>query len=102
MEINKFSISIGRVICLFFIGGSERAIVKWSKDNKNYIYMGCAFSYYQSKIEGYFGGVLFPNVEEGTHNLILLSDEGGNLLWVNAPEVTLVSINGESPSEILK
>ncbi|MEF9952460.1 MAG: hypothetical protein RR840_06960 [Clostridium sp.] len=76
-------------------------IVKWNKNNKRYIYMGCSYSHYISKMESVIGGVLFPNVEEGTYNVILLSDENGDLMWVNADEVVLVSVDGVNPREIL-
>ncbi|MEG0371023.1 MAG: hypothetical protein RR515_01780 [Clostridium sp.] len=76
-------------------------LVKWKKDNNKYIYMGCSFSHYVSKMESFIGGALLPNVEEGTYNVILLSNEKGELMWVNAEEVELISIDGKYPNEIL-
>lgn len=76
-------------------------IVEHQADNKRYIYLGASYSYYKEITPSLFGGNLFPNEEEGEFNAVLVSDGQGKLIWLSATEVTLVSIDGKSPEELL-
>lgn len=77
-------------------------IVEYKKDNKKYIYLGASYSFYKEVTPGFLGGNLFPNEEEGEFNCILASDEKGELIWLPATEVKVVSIDGKRVDEILE
>lgn len=77
-------------------------IVEHLKDNKRYIYIGASYSFYRDTSPSFFGGNLFPNEDEGEFNCVLVSDELGQLIWIPAGEIKVISINGIIPSEILQ
>lgn len=77
-------------------------IVEYLKDNKKYIYMGASYSYYKEISPSLLGGDLFPNQEEGEFNCVLVSDEKGQLIWLPALDVKLISVDDMNPGEILK
>lgn len=76
-------------------------VVENSKDKKRYIYIGASYSYYKDSRPGAFGGSLFPHEEEGEFSGVLVSNEKGEIMWVDTAEISVISIDGKTPGEIL-
>lgn len=76
-------------------------IVKHKKSNHHYILIGTSQSYYKDSMPSFFGGVLFPNEEEGEFKLAAICNDKGEIGWVPTAELIVVEVDKIKPMEIL-
>lgn len=76
-------------------------IVRNIETNKLFILIGTSYSYFKDSRESLFGGALFPHEEEGTFDLIAVTNENGNIEWIERNKIQVVEIDGSRPRDIL-
>lgn len=77
-------------------------LIKHETTGVQYVLIGTGYSYYKDSLPGAFGGVLFPNVDEGELQMVALCDASGDIRWLPTSEVTVLSVDGVAVSELLK
>lgn len=76
-------------------------IVQYKRDGKKYILLGTGFGAYKSTRPGVFFGNLLPNEEQGQITMVAVCDHAGNIQWTHSDELTVVEVDGDSPSTLL-
>lgn len=75
-------------------------IVKHNATGKNYCLLGTGFGVFQSKKPHFFLGNLMADVEEGEYAMVCVCDGAGRIYWIDADEVTVLSIDGQRVGEL--
>ncbi len=76
-------------------------IVEYNKNGKRFILLGTGFGVFKSSRPGLFGGDWFPNTDEGSESKVAVCDPKGKIYWANSDDLTVVSVDGELPADIL-
>ena len=76
-------------------------IVRHNESNKRYVLVGAGFGAYTSARPSLIFGSLLPTEDEGTLPGVALCDEEGRVEWVRSEEVTVLSVDGEAPADLL-
>ena len=76
-------------------------IVRYKRDGKKYILLGTGFGAYKATRPGVFFGNLLPNEEQGQITMVAVCDIDGNIRWTHSDELTVVEVDGDSPSALL-
>jgi hypothetical protein len=76
-------------------------IIEIIKTQKRYILIGSGFGSYQSKKPHLFFGNLAAETDKGTVRVIYVSDENGKIHAISPKFARVVSIDGQSPADIL-
>ena len=71
-------------------------IVKHNQTGKHYCLLGAGFGVFQSSKPNVFLGNLMADVEDGEYALVYVCNSKGELLWLDATQVTVVSIDGQN------
>ena len=75
-------------------------IVKHKETGKRYCLLGTGFGVFQSSKPNIFLGNLMADVEEGEYALICVCNSKGEIFWLEATQVTVVSIAGQNIQEL--
>lgn len=54
-------------------------LIKHETTGVQYVLIGTGYSYYKDSLPGAFGGVLFPNVDEGELQMVAVCDASGDI-----------------------
>lgn len=76
-------------------------IVVHDPTNRKYVLIGAGFGAFQSKKPNWLLGDLMADTTEGQHAMACVCDERGNLRWVESSHLTIVSVDGASPRDLL-
>lgn len=87
----------------FFSKGIPMAtIVIHNSTNQRYVLVGAGFGAFQSKKPNWFLGDLMADTTEGHFAMTCVCDKAGNLCWIESEQLTIISVDGVSPSELLE
>ena len=75
-------------------------IVRHNATGKNYCLLGTGFGAYQSKKPNMFLGNWMADIDEGQFAMACVCDSKGRVSWVQAEDITVVSIDGEDISSL--
>ena len=75
-------------------------IVKHNQTGKRYCLLGAGFGVFQSSKPNIFFGNLLADVEDGEYALVCVCDSKGELFWLDATQVTVISIDGQDIQEL--
>lgn len=75
-------------------------IVKHSTTGKNYCLLGTGFGVFQSSKPNWFLGNLMADVDEGQYAMACVCDSTGKIYWIDANDVTVVSVDGQNIGEL--
>ncbi len=76
-------------------------IVKHNENGKKYILLGTGYGAFKATRPSYFGGNLFPKNEEGTYQMVAITDETNKIFWCPSKDLTILSADGKTISEWL-
>ncbi|MCA9277266.1 MAG: hypothetical protein KDA29_14685 [Phycisphaerales bacterium] len=76
-------------------------IVKHNPSGKHYILLGAGYGMWASARPNRLLGDLFAADRNGQSRLLCLCDEQGGVEWAYAERVSIVSVDGLSPSQVL-
>lgn len=76
-------------------------IVKHNPSGKHYILLGAGYGMWASARPNRLLGDLFAADRNGQSRLLCLCDEQGGVEWAYAERVSIVSVDGMSPAEVL-
>lgn len=74
-------------------------IVRSKKDETEYILLGATYGMFRAQGPKGWSGI--PSVNEGDSRKVALCNKNGDIFYVNAHEVYVVSVDGKNPGEIL-
>ncbi len=69
---------------------------------KKYVLVGTGFGAFQSKKPNWLLGDLMADTSEGKHAMACVCDTNGKLRWVDSAYLSVVSIDGETPTALLE
>ena len=75
-------------------------IVKHNATGKNYCLLGTGFGVFQSSKPNMFFGNLMADVKEGQFAMICVCNSAGKIYWIDADDITVVSVNGQNVGEL--
>jgi uncharacterized SAM-dependent methyltransferase len=75
-------------------------IVKHNQTGKRYCLLGAGFGVFQSSKPNVFLGNLMADVEEGEYALVCVCNSKGEIFWLEATQVKVVSIDGQNIQEL--
>ena len=75
-------------------------IVKHNQTGKRYCLLGAGFGVFQSSKPNMFLGNLMADVEDGEYALVCVCNSKGEIFWLEATQVTVVSIDGQNVQEL--
>ncbi len=76
-------------------------IIKHNTTRKNYCLLGTGFGVFQSsKPHFLLGGDWLADVKEGEYALVCVCDSAGKVFWIDAQDVTVVSVDGQNIGEL--
>ena len=73
-------------------------IVRHEPNGENYILLGTGLGAYESTRPGVFG---LPNREEAQVTMVAVCNRDGSIQWTHSDELTVVGVDGDSPSALL-
>ncbi|WBW99642.1 hypothetical protein [Oceanirhabdus sp. W0125-5] len=79
-----------------------KTIVKQITTDKNFILVGTGFAAYKTSKPSTFMVNRLPRADEGVIPMVAVCDESGNIKWMKTNEIMIISIDGNSPLDILK
>lgn len=75
-------------------------IIKHNTTGKTYCLLGTGFGAYQSSKPNMFLGNWMADVAEGQYAMVCVCDKQGKVSWIQAENVSIVSIDGQNVSEL--
>ena len=75
-------------------------IIKQNTTGKNYCLLGTGFGVFQSAKPHFLLGSWVPDVQEGEYALVCVCDSAGKIYWIEAQDVTVVSVDGQNIGEL--
>ena len=75
-------------------------IVEHNETGKLYCLLGAGFGVFQSSKPNVFLGSLMADVEEGEYALVCVCNSKGEIFWLEATQVSVVSIDGQNVQEL--
>ncbi len=75
-------------------------VVEHNQTGKRYYLLGAGFGVFQSSKPNMFLGNLMADVEDGEYALVCVCNSQGEILWLDATQVTVVSIDGQTLQEL--
>ena len=76
-------------------------VVNHNPTGRRYVLVGAGFGAFQSKKPNWLLGDLMADTTEGQHAMACVCDEAGRLRWVESAQLTVISVDGDSPSKLL-
>ena len=76
-------------------------VVRSKKNSREYVLLGTGFGAYQSKKPNWFFGDLIADTAEGQFAMVCVCDSKGTVGWLESADVQVVSVDGQSLSEII-
>ena len=80
-------------------------IVEYTKEGehqgKRFILLGAGYGMFRSTRPGLLFGNLFPAEEKGSQSKLAVCDEDGKVLWGDADDLVVVSVDGVDPRSLL-
>ena len=76
-------------------------LVEHKEIGARYVLLGAGFGAYQSAYPGPFLGALSPTVESGQRSVLAVCNAAGEVLWFEADDLRVVSVDGVSPAAAL-
>ena len=78
------------------------ATIVWhEKRQAKYILLGAGFGSWKTEMRSTIAGALAPVGDEGHDTYALVSDADGHAMWVDTTQLTVLSVDGAKPSELL-
>lgn len=77
-------------------------IVKTKNSNVHGILVGVGFGMFATSKPGMFFGNLTSDEKSGQSEMAAVSTAEGEILWCETADLTIVSVDGEKPSALLK
>lgn len=75
-------------------------IIRHNTTGKNYCLLGTGFGVFQSSKPHFLLGDLFADVKEGEYALVCACDSAGKVFWIDAQDITVVSVDGQNIGEL--
>ena len=75
-------------------------IIKHNTTGKNYCLLGTGFGVFQSSKPHFLLGDWLADVKEGEYALVCACDSAGKVFWIDAQDVTVVSVDGQNIGEL--
>lgn len=75
-------------------------IVKNKATGKRYCLLGTGFGVYQSSKPNAFLGNWMADVDEGEYAMVCVCDSTGDIFWIAAEAVAVVSVDGQNIEEL--
>jgi len=76
-------------------------VVRHNETGQEWILLGTGFGIYKATRPSVFFGNLLPSDEEGQVTTVAVCDREGTIGWIHSNELTVVQVDGQSPSDIL-
>lgn len=76
-------------------------IVKLKNSDRYGILVGVGYGMFKSSRPGMIFGNMDPHEKSGESEMAAISTAGGDILWCPSDDLTIVSIDGNAPSEHL-
>ncbi len=76
-------------------------IVIETETQTRFLLVGSGFGAYMATRPGMFFGNLAPDETSGRLPMILVSNAGGELFWAESSDFEVLSVDGESPGDLL-
>jgi hypothetical protein len=70
------------------------------KPNDQFVLLGTGFGMFKAMRGATLGDILSKQ-DEGEKTLAALCGEDGNILWADSSELTVISVDGQSPKALL-
>ncbi len=83
-------------------GHQMATIVERVTSGKRYVLVGTGFGAFQSKKPNWLLGDLVADTTEGQHAMVCVCDGNGRLYWVESTQLTVVSVDGQPPDDLLQ
>lgn len=78
------------------------ATIVWHRDRETkYLLLGAGFAAFKSAVGHPVGGNLLPVTDAGELTYALVSDNEGNVSWVDTMQIHVISVDGVAPAELL-
>ena len=77
-------------------------IVESSFHNQRYVVVGSGFGMWEQTNPHWFFGNAAPVEKGGTVSVICVADRQGQISWIDASVLRVVSIDGQSPEDALR
>ncbi len=77
-------------------------IVRHHDDGADYILLGAGYGLYKSSRPSFFFGNLAPTEDSSSYSLVLISDGTGKVGWVRSEDITVVTVDGKAPADLLQ
>ena len=77
-------------------------IVIHTPTGRRYVLIGAGFGAFQSKKPNWLLGDLMADTTEGQLAMTCVCDKSGDLRWVESAQLTVISVDGVSPTELLE
>lgn len=75
-------------------------IIKHNTTGKNYYLLGTGFGVFQSSKPHVLLGNLIADVQEGEYAMVCACDGAGKIFWIDAQDVTIVSVDGQNIGDL--
>ena len=77
-------------------------IVKLKNSDKHAVLVGVGYGMFKSARPNAFFGDLLPSEKSGESQMAAVSTASGDILWCSSSDLTIISIDGESPRKQLE
>ena len=77
-------------------------IVKLKNSDKHAVLVGVGYGMFKSARPSAFFGDLLPSEKSGESQMAAVSTASGDILWCSSSDLTIISIDGESPRKQLE
>lgn len=75
-------------------------IIEHNTTGKKYCLLGTGFGVFQSSKPNVFLGNLLADVDQGQYAMVCVCDSLGKIYWIDAGEITVVSVNGQNIGDL--
>ncbi len=75
-------------------------IVEHKETQMRFVLLGTGFGMYRAKAPNMLFGNLLPETEKGFEQVICACKPNGEILWLRAKDVKVISIDGKSPDQV--
>ncbi|MEO0415425.1 MAG: hypothetical protein AAF226_10795 [Verrucomicrobiota bacterium] len=76
-------------------------VVRHNTSGNHFVLVGVGFGMYRTARPNAFFGEILPTEDGGEAGMVALCLPNGEIKWANHSEVTVVSIDGRSPQELV-
>ena len=77
-------------------------IIESIETRKRYVLLGSGYGMYQSKKPNWLFGELLADVDTGDAKVVCAANKDGDIVWLYAEKIQVISVDGQSPNDLLK